>query len=251
MSPIDMMVLAGGWCSYLYRYLMMILMLLWCDYWSCLVIAGYVKVVNWIKACNNTLYYYSTFSNHYKKCRNAKLGSNAGLEFRGWYTEHLEPLPVLFLFFFSLIIVKKNQIQIFFYFTFTRCHNLPKYPRFIPKNKHGKNCESCQSQVPVPSGPVPSRPVPSRPVPSCPDHHDHHVHQDYHDQHDHHDHHDHHDRGDLRKWEVIWGSWMLFTRKLEVIWSDVLARSLWWTIINEWVSDIFRYIELLWQLKRW
>ena len=34
-SPIDMMVLAGGWCSYLYRYLMMILMLLWCEYWSC------------------------------------------------------------------------------------------------------------------------------------------------------------------------------------------------------------------------
>ena len=86
--------------------------------------------------------------------------------------------------------------------------------------KHHKNCESCQSQVTWKvkfKCPVPSRPVPSRPVPSCPVHHDH-V--------------DHEEVGSYtRKLEVVHkevggctqGSWRLYIRKLEVIWSDPSA----------------------------
>ena len=60
----------------------------------------------------------------------------------------------------------------------------------------------------------------ARLVPSCPVHHVHHNHHDHHDYPDHLDHGKHDDHGKL---EVIsynlyvWGSWRLYTRKLEVI----------------------------------
>ena len=141
--------------------------------------------------------YYSTLSNNYKKCRNAKLGSNAGLEFRGWYTEHLEPLPVLFLFFFPLIIVKRIKFRCFLLFI----HTMPQSAEISSLYSKEQTWQELR-KLPVTSLTMTTMTVAT-----------------------------------MRKWEVIWGSWMLFTRKLEVIWSDVLARSLWWIIINEWVSE--------------
>ena len=49
----------------------------------------------------------------------------------------------------------------------------------------------------------------SCPVLSCPDHHDHR---------DRGDHDDHGDHG-----EVIWGCWRLYTRKLEIVWSNITS----------------------------